>query len=503
MLEEHELEFINLEDRIIDISVIKLIPEEIATSNCIIAFKEYDDYLCVAVSKYPDVLLHEELKFISGKSMKFFYAPKNEIVNSINVYYCKNSVENVVKTIENKSEFHISEEKFEIIEEEKLQQFPVVKLANYVINGAICKGASDIHLEPFQNHILVRFRIDGIIREFIPIPKSIYPLICTRIKIMASMDISERRIPQDGKIKYIYENRNYDLRISTLPTIHGEKIAIRILYKSEEMKFLNLLGFQNEDIENIKNMLSDSNGIILVTGPTGSGKTTTLYSMLNMLNKKEKNITSIEDPVEYTLDNVNQVNVNIKIGFNFVQGLRSILRQDPDVIMVGEIRDEETAQMAIRSAITGHLVISTLHTNDAAEAVIRLKDMGVPLYFIEDAVIGVIAQRLVRKVCNECKKEYVPSEYEKRYLSLGVKDKLYKGEGCSRCSGTGYSGRTIVCEVINLKELKKNGFRLKESAQDLRKHSLRKGLGSIGDNCIKLVKSGVTTFEEIMRINLQ
>lgn len=502
MLEEQRLEFISLEDKVIDISVVKLIPEEIAISNCIIAFNDYEDYLCVAVSKQPDILVHEELEFIIGKSIKFFYSTKNQIVNAINIYYCKNNVEKAVKNIESKNKFYINKEKFQTIEEENLQQFPVVKLANYVINAAICKGASDIHLEPFQNHILVRFRIDGIIKEFIPIPQSIYSLICTRIKIMAIMDIAEKRVPQDGKIKYTCEYGNYDLRVSTLPTVHGEKIAIRILYKSEEMRFLKSLGFYNEDIENIKSMLSNSNGIILVTGPTGSGKTTTLYSMINMLNKKEKNITSIEDPVEYTLDNVNQVNVNSKIGFNFAEGLRSILRQDPDVIMVGEIRDEETAQIAIRSAVTGHLVISTLHTNDAAEAVIRLKDMGIPLYFIEDAVIGVIAQRLVRKICNECKREYFPSEYEKRYLNLGVKDKLYKGEGCSRCYGTGYSGRTVVCEIINLKELKKKGFRLKESAGDLRKHNFKKGIGSIGDNCIKLVKSGITTYEEIIRINL-
>ena len=502
MVNLEELEVIDLENLIIDISVVKNIAEEIAIDNCIIAFKEYNNNLCIAISKNLDLSIEEELKFISGKEIKFFSSSKQSIINAINTYYCKHTVEKAIKTIEIENDLYINEERDEFVEEEKLQQFPVVKLTNSIINSAICRNASDIHLEPFQNHSLVRFRIDGIIVEFRSISKNIYIHICARLKIMASMNIAEKRIPQDGKIKYSYENKNYDLRASTITTIYGEKIVIRILCNSERMKALDSLGFYEKDVERIKSMAFNPHGIVLVTGPTGSGKTTTLYSMINTLNRKEKNITSIEDPVEYTLENVNQVNVNSKIGFNFSEGLRSILRQDPDVIMVGEIRDEETAEIAMRAAVTGHLVISTLHTNDAAEAIIRLKDMGVPSYFINDALVGIIAQRLVRKVCPYCKEAYCASENESKDLKLELNYKLYKGNGCCKCSNTGYKGRTVVYEIINMKETKKDIVKIIETAEELRKYNLKKNISSIRDNCANLVKDGVTTYEEFIRINL-
>ena len=476
MVNLEKLQIIDLDDLIIDILAVKRIAEETAISNCLIAFKEDTDTLYVAIGKDLDVSIEEELKFISGKEIKFFYSPKDNIVNAINTYYCKHSVEKAMRTIETENNLYIKEERAEFVEEEKLREFPVVKLTNSIINSAICKNASDIHLEPFQNHSLIRFRIDGIISEFESIPRTIYTHICARLKIMASINIAEKRIPQDGKIKYVYEDKNYDLRVSTLPTIYGEKIVIRILYKSERMKFLNSLGFCEKDVERIKTMVFNPHGIVLVTGPTGSGKTTTLYSMINTLNKKEKNITSIEDPVEYTLENVNQVNVNNKIGYSFAEGLRSILRQDPDVIMVGEIRDEETAEIAMRAAVTGHLVISTLHTNDAAEAILRLKDMGVPSYFINDALVGIIAQRLVRKICSYCKKSYYPSENERKHLKLELNDKLYKGDGCHKCGNTGYKGRTVVYEIINMKETKKDIVKVIETAEELRRYNLKKDI---------------------------
>lgn len=501
MVNVEKLEVIDLENLIIDISVVKNIEEEIAIDNCIIAFKEYNNNLCVAISKNLDLSIEEELKFISGKEINFFYSPKESIINAISTYYCKHTVEKAIKTIEIENNLYINEERDEFVEEVKLQEFPVVKLTNSIINSAIFRNASDIHLEPFQNHSLVRFRIDGIIVEFRSISKNIYTLICARLKIMAAMNIAEKRIPQDGKIKYTYENKDYDLRASTIPTIYGEKIAIRILCNSERMKALDSLGFCEKDVECIKSMAFNQHGIVLVTGPTGSGKTTTLYSMINTLNRKEKNITSIEDPVEYTLENVNQVNVNSKIGFNFSEGLRSILRQDPDVIMVGEIRDEETAEIAMRAAVTGHLVISTLHTNDAAEAIIRLKDMGVPSYFINDALVGIIAQRLVRKICPYCKEAYCASENESKDLKLELNYKLYKGDGCCKCSNTGYKGRTVVYEIINMKETKKNIVKVIETAEELRKYNLKKDISSIRNNCANLVKSGITTYEEFIRIS--
>lgn len=502
MVNIEELQTIDLEDLIIDTSVVKNIAEEIAVANCIIAFKEYDNKLCVAINRSLDLATEEELKFISGKEIMFFYSPRESIINAINNCYCKHSVEKAIKSIESENKFYTNEEKNQFTEEDRLQGFPIVKLTNSIINNAICRNASDIHLEPFQNHSLIRFRIDGVIVEFRSIPTKIYTLICARLKIMSAMNIAEKRIPQDGKIKYFYENKNFDLRTSTIPTIYGEKVVVRILHNSERMKDLDSLGFSQKDEERIKSMIFSPNGIVLVTGPTGSGKTTTLYSMINTLNRKEKNITSIEDPVEYTLENVNQVNVNSKIGFNFSEGLRSILRQDPDVIMVGEIRDEETAEIAMRAAVTGHLVISTLHTNDAAEAIIRLKDMGVPSYFINDALVGIIAQRLVRKVCPYCKEEYSAPENESRNLNLEINYKLYKGNGCNKCNNTGYKGRTVVYEIINMKEIKKDFVKAIETAEELRKYNLKKNISCIRDNCANLVKKGITTYEEFIRINL-
>lgn len=501
MINVESLEYVDLESLVIDISVVKKIAEEIAMANCLIAFKEYENNLYVAICRNIEMSIEEELKFITGKEIKFLYSSESNIADAINTYYCKHSVDKAIRTIEIENSLYIREQKDEFTEE-NLQEFPVIKLTNSIINSAIYKNVSDIHIEPFQNNSLIRFRVDGVIIEFKSISKNIYSLVCARVKVMASMNIAEKRIPQDGKINHIYESKSYDLRVSTLPTINGEKIVIRILYKSNEMKLLDSLGFCEKDAEFIKSMVLNSHGIVLITGPTGSGKTTTLYSMVNTLNRKAKNITSIEDPVEYTLENVNQVNVNNKIGFSFAEGLRSILRQDPDVIMVGEIRDEETAEIAMRAAVTGHLVLSTLHTNDAAEAILRLKDMRVPSYFINDALVGIVAQRLVRKICSYCKEAYYPLEDERKYLKLDLNYKLYKGAGCYKCGNTGYKGRTVVYEIINMKETKKDIAKVIETAEELRKYNSKKYIDSIRDNCINLVKKGITTYEELIRINL-
>ncbi len=501
-MEKEYLESVDLENMYIDAQVVKEIPEDMARVNCLMAFKEYDKELNVAINKNPDISLKDELRFITNKDVKFFYEDKDKITNAINTYYCKCSVEKAIETIQIEKKLYSKKDNNEFINDENLQKAPVVKITNSIINAALSKGASDIHLEPFQNNILVRFRIDGIIREFTEIPKSVYLLLCTRLKIMASMDISEKRIPQDGKIKYTYENNSYDFRMSTLPTVFGEKIVIRVLYKSESIKFLDSLGFNKNDIKDIKAMLRNSHGIILVTGPTGSGKTTTLYSMLNTLNKKEKNITSIEDPVECIIENINQVKVNNNIGFNFAKGLKSILRQDPDVIMVGEIRDEETAHIAVRAAVTGHLVLSTLHTNSASESALRLLEMGIPTYFVEDALVGVIAQRLVRKICTHCKQVYSPNENEIKHLKLKLDSKLCKGIGCCKCGGTGYRGRTVVYEIVDIKSLKDNNIINKKYTEDSSNFNLNKYTISIRDNCIELVKRGITTYEEFMRINI-
>ncbi|MFC0904181.1 GspE/PulE family protein [Clostridium sp. MT-14] len=494
-----EMKEVNIDEILLEPDIVKRIPEEIARDNCVIALKRADEQIIIAADKTPDINLVEELKFILGVELRFVKADRRKIYDLINTYYCRENLHHALKDIKmNKNTSQMTGENISDIH--KFQSSPVVKAANYIINKAIDERASDLHIEPFQKSVTIRMRVDGIIYEYIKIPRNIYPLLCTRIKIMAQMDIAEKRLPQDGKIKYTKGNFNYDIRVSTLPTIYGEKVVLRILYRDTEIKNLNMLGFLKEDETKIKNMLNRSSGLILVTGPTGSGKTTTVYSMVSNINAREKNIVSIEDPVEYTLDDVNQVNVNSKIGLDFARGLRSILRQDPDVIMLGEIRDEETAHMAIRAAVTGHLVISTLHTNNSAESAIRLKDMGIPEYFIRDALVGIISQRLVRKICPYCKTEYQASPEEIVKLNLSSEQVLYKGKGCDRCNHKAYKGRTVIYDISYVNDYMR-GFS-KNSVLNV-ENSIEESRGAtMKENCMELVKSGVTTYEEFLRMCL-
>ncbi|WP_333860397.1 GspE/PulE family protein [Clostridium sp.] len=493
-----ELEYINVEDVVLDTEIVKKIPEEIARDNCLIALKKVNEKFIIVIGKNLNFSLIEQLKFMLGSELVFFKSNQEKIYQLINTYYCRQNLDLALKDIkfhEDISELTINFTSYD----NKFQNSPVVKAINYIIDKAIDEGASDLHIEPFQDSVTIRMRIDGIIGEYIKIPLNIYPLLCVRIKIMADMDIAEKRMPQDGKIKYVKQKLNYDLRVSTLPTIYGEKIVIRILYKDEGIKHLSNLGFLKEDENKIRKMVSKSHGLILAVGPTGSGKSTTLYSILNTIDKCKNNIVSIEDPVEYTIDNINQVNVNSKIGLDFAKGLRSILRQDPDVIMLGEIRDEETARIAIRAAVTGHLVISTLHTNDAFESIVRLKDMGIAEYFIEDALLGVISQRLVRKICPYCRSEYKPSFREIKELDLLSADVLYRGEGCTKCNYTGYKGRTVVYEIVHRDYIEKGC--LKNNISNIREKARESNMVSLRQNCIGLIKSGITTYEEFLRIN--
>lgn len=493
-----ELKYIDIEDVVLDTEIVKKIPEEIARDNCLIALKKVNEKFMIVIGKKLNFPLIEQLKFILGSELLFFKSNQKKIYQLINTYYCRQNLDLALKDIK----FHkdISELTINFTSYgNKFQNSPVVKAINYIIDKAIDERASDLHIEPFQSSVTIRMRIDGIIGEYIKIPLNVYPLLCARIKIMADMNIAEKRMPQDGKIKYVKQKRNYDLRVSTLPTIYGEKIVIRILYKDEGIKHLNTLGFLKQDEEKIRNMISKGHGLILAVGPTGSGKSTTLYSILNTIDKYEKNIVSIEDPVEYTVDNINQVNVNSKIGLDFAKGLRSILRQDPDVIMLGEIRDEETAHIAIRAAVTGHLVISTLHTNDAFESIVRLKDMGIAEYFIEDALIGIISQRLVRKICPYCKTKYIPSFREVKELNLLSTDVLYRGEGCIKCNYTGYKGRTVAYEIVHSDHIEKGC--LKNNIYNIREKVKQSNMVSLRQNCIGLIKSGVTTYEEFLRVS--
>ena len=383
-----------------------------------------------------------------------------------------------------------------------LEDAPAVILVDSLIKEALQLGASDIHIEPYEDGIRVRYRIDGELSDRATLPVFALDEICARIKIMAEMDIAEKRLPQDGHIVIREEGREYDLRVSTLPTVNGEKFVLRILDKSRLSFTRSQIGFDCSDSELIDKILSSPHGIILLTGPTGCGKSTTLYAFLNEINKNSINIVTVEDPVEYTMKGINQTQINPKIDLTFAGALRSILRQDPDVIMVGEIRDEETAQIATRAAITGHLVFSTLHTNDAPGAVTRLADMGVSPYLVADSVVAVISQRLVKKLCPNCKKEKQASQREKMMLGVSQSEpcRIFSACGCSYCSKTGYRGRTAVHEIMYMnEELRSTVSQGKTAAKEIRKIALQNGMRELSVSCARKVLDGTTDIREYLK----
>ncbi|WP_251859472.1 GspE/PulE family protein [Clostridium sp. Marseille-Q2269] len=482
---KEKLSNIDFSNLMVEQATLELLPEHICRKYTIVPLAIVHEQLYIASSNYLEEDTLYKLSFIAGKTIKIVLCNKEDIIGTIKRIYTK---------YENKYKHEQVKEDKIILHEKKLEG-PIIKLTDSIIEEAIWRKASDIHIEPFKDFALIRFRIDGILIEFKKISIKIYTSICTRIKIMSYMNIAEKNIPQDGKIQSNYRENN-DFRVSTLPTVHGEKLVIRILYKNEKIVDLNSLGFLKEDIKNIECMLKKPNGLILVTGPTGSGKSTTLYSMLQYVNNKEKNIITIEEPVEYTIDGINQVNVDYKRGLTFLKGLKSMLRQDPDIIMVGEIRDEETAKVAVRASITGHLVLSTLHTNGALESIVRLLDMKIQPYILSDALRGVISQRLVRKVCPFCKESYIASKEELNILDIKERLLLYRGKGCDKCNNTGYMGRSIVYEYINVNKNKKN--LIKNVLNNNNEKFILQN--SLKDNINKALKEGRTSLEEIQRI---
>jgi len=423
----------------------------------------------------------------------------NQLTVQSNLELENEETECVLKELEKNRQEGIVESYDNHISNLYIENAPAVKFANIVLVQGISKNASDIHFEPFETVVLIRFRIDGTMQEYKRISKASYYSVCTRIKIMANMNIAEKRIPQDGKSTFENNNRSYDFRVSSLPTAYGEKLVIRILYKSELNGNTEGLDELLEGDLQLNSILKSTTGMILITGPTGSGKSTTLYSLLKRLNNSEKNIVTIEDPIEYEMFGINQVSLNLKAGLTFSSGLRCILRQDPDVIMIGEIRDEETAQIAVRAAITGHLVFSTLHTKDAPSSVNRLSDMRVENYLVADALVAVMAQRLVRVICPYCKISYKASFEEKLKLNL-EKDELFRGDGCDKCNFTGYMGRKIVYEMMYLTTEHRRIIERKGSLEELRECSIKNGMIILKDYCAKLVSEGITTYDEFEKI---
>lgn len=487
--------FIDLDNFKIDTEIVKNINKNLASRNCIFPFKENKEELHVAMDNPYDINILNDLRFLCSKKIVPFKADKNQIISYVKLYYEIDDGKTAIEEMKSQKKYQKAENN---VKEDEINNAPSVRLLDSIIYQAVSKKASDIHIEPFKNYVAVRIRIDGILHQIMKFPIEMYNSVNIRIKIMAGMNITLKKTPQDGKIDYQKNGDSYDLRVSSIPTIYGEKIVIRVLYKSKKLISIDELAAENA--EQIKKLLKFTNGIILTTGPTGSGKSTTIYAILNELNNLEKNILTIEDPVEFTIDNINQINVNNKAGLTFAVGLRSILRQDPDIILVGEIRDEETAQVAIRAAITGHLVISTLHTNDAPSSIIRLIDMGVKPYLLADALVAVIAQRLVRTICPYCKSIYKPNEIEKKMFELKNEDIVFKGKGCTRCGHTGYIGRRAVFEVMKLDEEIRKYVCEGKSADYIRQYSKAKGMIELADGTMKLVKNGVTTIDEYMNV---
>ena len=481
---------------------IELIPPEVATKFQVVPIKREGRVLTVAMANPDNIFAIDDIKFITGLEVRAVVATETAIKRAIDRFYeSADSLAEVMKDMQ--EDFEIVEEMDDDsgVAEAQSEDAPVVKLVNSLIADAVNKGASDIHVEPFEKKLRVRYRIDGVLHEMMSPPYRMKGAVTSRLKIMAELDIAEKRVPQDGRIKIRIGPKKIDLRVSSLPTIYGEKIVMRILDKSNLQIDLTKLGFQPEALQKLVKGIEMPYGMVLVTGPTGSGKTTTLYSALNKINLPEFNIMTAEDPVEYNIDGINQVMVHEEIGLTFAAALKAFLRQDPNIVMVGEIRDLETASIAVKAALTGHLVLSTLHTNDAPSTINRMIDMGIEPFLVSSSVNVIMAQRLVRKLCSKCKqKEKIHPE---ALRDLGITSDevfdIYKAGGCPACSNTGYSGRTGLYEVMPVSDTLREMILNRASAAEIKEQAVREGMHSLRSDGIWKVKNGITSLEEVLR----
>jgi type IV pilus assembly protein PilB len=497
--EQLNMPAVDLDNYYFEPDAAKLLSESTARKTCCMPLRILDNRILVAMDDPLNIFHIEDIEAETGKKAEIVLAGKSQIMSSIEKYMGRKSAEEAAEDYTREVSLTMDEgaECEDII---SITNAPVVRLIDSLISQAIKLGASDIHIEPFENSLRVRIRVDGDLQEILTPPKHIQSAIVTRIKIIAGMDIAEKRLPQDGRIEMKVDDSVVDLRISVLPTVYGEKIVMRILDRNNFLKTKEELGFTQDNMEKFNSLLEVPNGIILAAGPTGSGKTTTLYAALYELNKLNRNIVTIEDPVEYKIEGINQVQVNTKAGLLFSTGLRSILRQDPNIIMVGEIRDEETAEIAVRAAITGHMVISTIHTNDAVSTIMRLRDMGIKPYLVAASLRGIVAQRLVKKVCLNCKEGYEASEAEKKLLEIKGNLILYKGKGCPKCYYTGYSGRRAIHEILKIDKAIRDAIQNEKGNDEIELLAERSGMKNLKDNCRDLVLSGITTMEEYIQV---
>ncbi len=503
-----KIPFIDLRDYTIENNITESIPEEVCMKFVCTPVSLKNNILDVAMADPLNLNIMKDLQFITGYNIQPAISTRSQIIDLLQKHYHpERTIREVADEFIGDSsvmEFLPEEEKSIKEEEdfESLKDSPFIKMVDLIIRNAIKSGSSDVHIEAQENQVRVRNRIDGVLKDSIKLPKWTQPIIISRIKVLAGLNIAEKRLPQDGRIKVKAKNMSVDLRVSTLPTYYGEKAVIRILNKEEAFLTMDQMGFAEKNLKIIRNFIQRPQGMILITGPTGSGKTSTLYACMREIRSEEVNIITVEDPVEYELAGLNQVQINEKVGLTFPFILRSILRQDPNVIMVGEIRDEETAEIAIQAAMTGHLVLSTLHTNDAPSAVTRLLDIGIPPYLIASSVVGIVAQRLVRTICQDCREEYLPSQESLTRLNLKQNDlpfKFYRGSGCSTCNNTGFKGRTIIEEIMILGPKIRELIQTSSSSDTLREAAMAMGMTTLGISGLKKIEQGVTTIEEVLK----
>ena len=498
---------IDLRNTPVEPQAIELISEKIARKHLIIPVSIDQKELHIAMSDPLSFEAFEDVRFASGLTTRPLLATRSDIVWAIDQHYhLGSSLTNIVKNIADERMVEVLGDHQDSGDREtedlrkKSEAAPVIRMVNLIISDAAEKGASDIHIEPVKTALQIRNRIDGLLTKTMDLPKWVQGAVISRVKIMAKMDIAEKRLPQDGRIGVRIGGKNLDLRISTIPANYGEKVVIRLLDSANAEISLNVMGFTNYELKTMEDMITRPQGIILVTGPTGSGKTTTLYGILNRIKTVTENITTIEDPIEYELADINQVAVHEKIGLTFPTMLRSLLRQDPDIIMLGETRDGETASIAVQAALTGHLVFSTIHTNNCAATVSRLRDLGIPSYLVATTIVGIIAQRLVRTICPKCKVKKAPTENE--MLRMGIKSSIpiYYGEGCANCNNSGYKGRTGIYEIMVLTQPIRDLIATNATENEIRQMAISQGMATLGRNALDKVTAGITTVDEVFRV---
>lgn len=509
--EQYGVPSIKLSEFKINPDVLKIIPPDVATKYQVMPLSVKNSILMVAMIDPTNIFALDDIKFLTGYRVEPLIASEGAVVNAIDSYYGTTTagLENLLAGFDTEGVEYIEEDEETDINalKQESEDAPVIKLVNAILTDAIEKNCSDIHIEPYEKSFRVRFRIDGSLYEVMKPPMKMKNAILSRIKIMSKLDIAERRLPQDGRIKLkLGKGREMDYRVSVLPTLFGEKIVLRLLDKSNLQLDMTKLGFEEKQLQDFKDAIYKPFGMVLVTGPTGSGKTTTLYSALAELNKTTENISTAEDPIEFNLEGINQVQMHEEIGLTFASALRSFLRQDPDIILVGEIRDFETAEIAVKAALTGHLVLSTLHTNDAPSTVNRLLNMGIEPFLVSSSVNLVLAQRLARKICTQCK---APIEIQKDQLEkLGVLPEeyndavLYKGTGCDACNGIGYKGRIALYEVIPMSEPIRELILQGASSIEIKKEAITLGMKTLRQSGITKMLQGVTTLEEVLKTTI-